>query len=107
MDQDFRPPEYLSFQGNTSENWRRWSQRFNLYLEAKEATGKADSTKIAMLLSSMGPEALERYNQFKWKTDDPGKEDQTKYDDVVKKFQTEFAGLKRKQFSRYLFWEFS
>ena len=30
----FKPPEALSLQGNPSENWRRWIQRFDLYLTA-------------------------------------------------------------------------
>ena len=58
MDHDFRLPEYLSLQGNPAENWRRWRQRFELYLTAKEADKKSDATKIAMLLSAIGPEAL-------------------------------------------------
>ena len=64
MASDFKPPEQLSLEGNPAENWRRWRQRFELYLLAKEAHEKADKIKIAMLLSSIGPEALERYNHL-------------------------------------------
>ena len=66
MASDFRPPEQLSLEGNPPENWRRWRQRFELYLLAKEAHEKDDKIKIAMLLSAIGPEALERYNHFTW-----------------------------------------
>ena len=45
MEQDFKLPEYLSLEGNSSENWRRWIQRFELYLVAKEKTKKPDLTK--------------------------------------------------------------
>jgi len=83
MEQDFKLPEYLSLQGNPSENWRRWLQRFELYLVAKEKTKKPDETKIAMLLSAIGPEALERYNHFEWSEG----EDNTKFDDVKAKFE--------------------
>jgi len=55
MEQDFKLPEYLSLEGNSSENWRRWIQRFELYLVAKEKTKKPDPTKIAMLLSLLAP----------------------------------------------------
>ena len=48
------------------ENWRRWRQRFELYLLKKEAHEKADKIIIAMLLSATEPEALERYNHFTW-----------------------------------------
>ena len=44
MEQDFKLPEYLSLQGNPSENWRRWLQRFELYLVAKKKTKKPDET---------------------------------------------------------------
>lgn len=103
MEQDFKLPEYLSLQGNPSENWRRWIQRFELYLVAKEKTEKPAATKIAMLLSAVGPEALERYNHFEWSED----EDKGKFDVVKAKFENELAGKKRIVFSRYQFWEYS
>ena len=59
-------PEYMSLQGNVAENWRRWYQRFELYMLAIEADSKPNRTKIAILLSAIGPGALERYNHFKW-----------------------------------------
>lgn len=67
MEKDFKFPENLSLQGNPSENWRRWwIQRFELYVAAKEMTKKPDATKIAMLLTAVEPDALERYNHFEW-----------------------------------------
>ena len=78
-------------------------QRFELYLVAKEKTEKPDETKIAMLLSAIGPEALERYNHFEWSEG----EDNTKFDDVKAKFENELAGRKRIVFSRYQFWVYS
>ena len=103
MEQAFKLPEYLSLQGNPSENWRRWIQRFELYLVAKEKTKKPDPTKISMLLSAVGPEALERYNHFEWREG----EDKNKFDHVKAKFEKEFAGQKRIVFSRYQFWDSS
>ena len=103
MEQDFKPPEYLSLQGNSSENWRRWIQRFELYIATKEKTKKPDSTKVAMLLSAIGPEALERFNHFVWTEG----EDKAKFDHVKTKFESEFAGQKRIVFSRYQFWDCS
>ncbi|XP_044163427.1 uncharacterized protein LOC122947887 [Acropora millepora] len=101
MDRDFKPPPELSLQGNPSENWRRWRQRFELYLTATESDSKEDDIKIARLLSAIGPEALERFNHFTWATG----EDKAKYKDVMDKFQREFAGMKRVVFSRYQFWD--
>ena len=36
---DFRPPKPLSFDGDIATGWQEWRQRFELFLEAKEATG--------------------------------------------------------------------
>ena len=66
MEARLKPPEYLSLQGNVAENWRRWHQRFELYMLAIETDAKPNRTKIAILLSAIGPDALERYNHFKW-----------------------------------------
>ena len=52
---DFPPPPKLSFKGDVAE----WRQLFELYMEVKEATGKEEKTKVAMLLSAM---ALRRSN---------------------------------------------
>ena len=90
MDRDFKPPPELSLQGNPSKNWRRWRQRFELYLTATESDSKEDDIKIAQLLSAIGPEALERFNHFTWATG----EDKAKYKDVMDKFQRECAGMK-------------
>ena len=97
---EFKPPDYISLQGNVAENWRNWKQMFDNFLIAKEAHKKKDMIKIAMLLTCIGPEALDRYNNFTYEED----EDKKKYSVVVKKFATHFSGLKRTVFSRYQFW---
>ena len=66
MTSDFKPPEQLGLKGSPAGNWRRWRQVFESYLLAKEAHEKANKIKITMLLSAIGPEALERYNHFTW-----------------------------------------
>ena len=61
-----------------------------MFLTAKEADLKPDATKIAMLLSTVGPEALERYNHFEWEKQEDNKE----YKKVFEKFESELAGVK-------------
>ena len=68
----------------------------------RQATGKEDKTKVAMLLSAMGPEGVRRYNQFQWATG----EDKDKFDTVVNKFETELIGERRVVFNRHQFWEY-
>jgi len=107
MMDDFHPPEKLSFDGDVAEQWKQWRQMFELYMDAKEATDKSDKVKIGMLLSAMGPDGVERYNTFHWVQAPPeAKEDKDKYDDVIKKFETELGGEKRIVFNRYKFWAY-
>ena len=56
------PPKPLILQGNLPENFRRFKQRFNLYLLASGNSTKADNIKNAILLHVIGDEALEIYN---------------------------------------------
>ena len=99
---DFRPPKPLSFDGDIATGWQEWRQRFELFLEAKEATGKSDATRITMLLTAIGPEGIRRFNNFQWATG----EDKTKFDHVIQKFETELNGEKRIVFNRYQFWDY-
>ena len=99
---DFRPPKPLSFDGDIATGWQEWRQRFELFLEAKEATGNSDATRIAMLLTAIGPEGIRRFNNFQWATG----EDKTKFDHVIQKFETELNGEKRIVFNRYQFWDY-
>ena len=55
-----------------------------------------------MLLASIGPDALERYNHFTF--DEAAGEDSKSYVQVMQKFKDHFSGLKRTVFSRYQFW---
>ena len=99
---DFKVPEKMSLDGNPAENWKRWKQRFELFLTAKEFNGKDDGIKIAMLLSAIGPECLERYNNLTWAAG----EDKTDFATVMTKLETEFTGLKRGMFSRFQFYTY-
>lgn len=97
---ELKPPESLCLQGNVAENWRTWKQRFDNYLLATESDKKSDAVKIALLLTCMGPEALDRYNHFDYTEG----EDKTKYKTVLQKFDIHFQGMKRTVFCRYQFW---
>ena len=34
----FKPPSTLNLEGNVADNWRKWKQRFQLYMEASGST---------------------------------------------------------------------
>ncbi|XP_072382900.1 uncharacterized protein [Diabrotica undecimpunctata] len=56
--------ESLVLDGNISENWRKFSQKFDLFMIATALTSKPESKKLAVFLSLVGDEALELYNTF-------------------------------------------
>ena len=55
-------PEPLYFEGNVAENWRRWKQRFLIFMTATGTDKKEAEVKSATLLHFAGPEAIEIYN---------------------------------------------
>ena len=60
----FHKPSALSFDGNTSENWRRFKQKYDIYLTASGSEKKEDTVKIAILLNFAGEDAIEVFNTF-------------------------------------------
>ena len=75
-----KPPGELSFEGNVSENWRKWCRQFRNYLKAinlvQEPVVDADNPpagnaaisarQVAILLHTAGEEAYEIYSQFEY-----------------------------------------
>ena len=75
-------PNPMLFSGNVAENWKKFQQRFNIYRIASGAHSKDDEIQVALLLHTMGEDALEVFNSFTWEN----KDDENKYDKVLKKF---------------------
>ena len=98
--EQFKPPQSLSLEGNLSENWRKWEQRFQLYLKASGAEKKSDETKVAILLHCVGEEALEVHNTFIYDGDDGKKPEK-----VIEQFKAYCNPRKNIVFERYKFWE--
>lgn len=64
MESSMRPPAALSFDGNLKENWRKWRQRFELYLKATGLDTKSPERQVAVLLHVIGDEALDKFDTF-------------------------------------------
>ena len=62
----FKPPGALVLEGNLSKNWRRWVQRFDLCLTASGKIEQEEKVQCAILLHTIGEEALEIYNTFQF-----------------------------------------
>ncbi|ELT92705.1 hypothetical protein CAPTEDRAFT_189207 [Capitella teleta] len=59
------PPPPLDFSaGNTAEKWRKFKQRFELFLISEEKDKKSDPVKVALFLQCAGKEAIDLYNTF-------------------------------------------
>jgi hypothetical protein len=80
----------LRLDGNLAENWRRWKQRFELFMTVTEASKKWGKIQSSMLLHLIGADALEVFNTFEFASD----EDKEKTSEILKKFD-EYCNPKR------------
>ncbi|CAC5413785.1 unnamed protein product [Mytilus coruscus] len=71
MDQ-LKPPIALSIEGNVSENWRKWKQKFQFYLDATEFNEKAEKLQCSLLFHCIGEDAHavenQTYERYKFHT---------------------------------------
>ena len=102
MDQ-FKPPQPLILSGNVGENWRRWAQRFHIYMTASGADSKPEKVKIAILLHALGEEALEVYNTLHVVRE--GVEETM--NDILKAVDAYCLPKKNVVFERHQFWAYA
>ncbi len=91
----------LILSGNIAENWRRWEQRFSLYMTATGADEKDENVKIAILLHTIGEEALEVYNTL---TIDYEDEENRTMQEILHSFKQYYRPQKNIVFERHQFW---
>lgn len=104
-----KAPGELSFEGNVSENWRRWRRALENYLLAINLVLKKDDDaanveigkrQVAILLNQAGDEANEVFSQFEYTV---GK-GQDKLADVLEKFEEYCNPIKNILYETYVFW---
>ena len=62
-----RPPEELKVStGNPAHAWRKWKQKFEIYLKATGTSKKSDEIKVGLLLNHIGDQCLEIYSNFQF-----------------------------------------
>ncbi|KAJ8029616.1 hypothetical protein HOLleu_29056 [Holothuria leucospilota] len=91
-------PEALSFNGNMSDNWKKFQQRFKLYMVASGLSGKDPKIQCATLLHIVGEEALDVYNTFE--LDEAARND---VDTLLKRFADPFTPKKNVTYERHVF----
>ena len=97
--QALQPPPNLQLTGNVAENWRRFKQRFQLYLSAIGADEKNAKTKASVFLHVVGEEALEVYNNFQFTEE----ADKMKLDKILEKFEAYCIPKTNVTFERHRF----
>ena len=85
---------------NLAETWRRWKANFNVYRQAAELNDKAAATQVAILLHSMGFDAVEIHETFTYGTG----EDKTDIEVVLRKFDDYCIPLENSVYERYKLW---
>nr|XP_054928052.1 uncharacterized protein LOC129385442 [Dermacentor andersoni] len=94
-------PEPLRLAGNVSASWKRFKQKFELFLQATEVKDqpKSEASKAALLLSIAGDEALDVFNNFKVEPNE-SKDD---YKTLIQKFDAYCSEVTNEVHERYLF----
>ncbi|KAF2882512.1 hypothetical protein ILUMI_23648 [Ignelater luminosus] len=88
----------FNLNGNASENWKIWLQRFEVYSTATDLDTKAEKVQCAQLLFCLGDEPFKICNTFTFKD--------TEKDKIVileKKFTDYFMPKKNVTYERYKF----
>ena len=82
-----------------AENWRKWKQRWNLYVKASGASEKDEATQCAIFLHTIGDEALEVYDTFTFT-----ETEQDKIELLIQKFESYCSPKKNTTtYERYVF----
>ncbi|XP_070387524.1 uncharacterized protein [Dermacentor albipictus] len=81
-----KAPPPLQLTGNLSEQWKRFKQKFDLFIVATttKEQPRTEAAKAALLRSVAGDEALDVFNTFKFEAHE-SKED---YATIVEKFES-------------------
>ena len=98
-DGSMRPPGAMSLTGDLAIGWVRWIERWQFYMLATEKTQKPGPVQVAMLLTLMGPEAIDIYRTFEWAN--PLDKDDIEL--VKGKFAAYFAPRRNVTYERYKF----
>ncbi|XP_077550596.1 uncharacterized protein LOC144163726 [Haemaphysalis longicornis] len=96
-----KAPPPLQLTGNLSEQWKRFKQKFELFLVATttKEQPRSEAAKAALLLSVAGDDALDVFNTFTFEAQEC-KED---YATVVSKFESYCSEVSNEVHERYVF----
>ncbi|XP_019746382.1 uncharacterized protein LOC109528343 [Hippocampus comes] len=91
------PPTSMQLTGSLADNWKRFKQRFTIYIAASGAGGDDEKLKAHILLHVIGEDALDVYNSFRLD------EANLTLAELMKKFEEYFVPKQNVTFERYKF----
>lgn len=92
-------PKPLEIDGDRADNWKMWKQRWDNYCIITGLQDQPEDYKCALLLHSIGIEAMRIYNGMKFGEG----EDRNKMADILAKFDQHFLGQTQEFFERFQF----
>ena len=94
-----KPPQPLNFtDGNLSDAWQRWKQKWTLYAKASGVDGKEEDVRCAVFLHVIGEEGVEVFNTFPMTADE-----KDKIEPLLNKFENYCNPKRNVTFERYKF----
>jgi len=100
--ESFRPPPPLQLNGSNLESeWQSFEKKFRWFLIAIGADKKPDATKLAMLLTTVGDDAVKVFEAFTYIEGESAE----RFDDVIRKFKEYCTPVRNVVYERFLFWQ--
>ena len=93
------PPQPLEIEGDRADNWKIWKQRWENYCIITGLNNQPEDYKCAILLHSIGIEAMRIFNGMKFSEG----EDRNKMADILVKYDQHFLGQTQEFFERFQF----
>ena len=95
---NLKPLDALNLNGDIAENWRRWNQRWSLFVIASGEHEKGENIQCAIFLHMIGEDALNIYDTFTFQGNEINK-----IQILIDKFDQDFSPQKNITYQRYLF----
>ena len=94
-----KPPNPLVFDNNITANWKLFKQKWSNYSVITNLNKQNNEYQVALLLHTIGDEALKIYNSFNFKTPDSNRT----VAEIIKKFDDFAIGEINETYERFVF----
>ena len=93
-----KPPNSLNFEGNKLEHWPLWKQQWANYVVISRLDTQSQDYQTAMLLNSIGTDALKVFNGFVFAPNEA-----RDVSNIIRKFDEHIIGQLNETYERYRF----